>query len=279
MEGTPKKHTTYREIIDGCHRIAEKIKRENPNASDRELVAVARGGLIPALIVAHILDAKLEDIKIFKATSYDDGTKKQGKITLTPVDDIKNSPNTYFIEDILDSGITVSHIKRMYPNTRVAALVSKQEDNKDLWFAGTVVPKGEWVVFPGEEEKNKSVDGCEGIRRQCAQISNEIKKKSGADLSRVQLVAPIGSSLVDLAHVANYVPTKNVGFVRLNGKTLSTVEDSPHTYCVCNSREADLMRKKYPNSNVAVVDNVLFASFLMQKVKDYTKSAGKENYI
>ncbi|MDR0572125.1 MAG: hypothetical protein LBG48_04710 [Rickettsiales bacterium] len=278
-EGPKTKDINYKEIIEGCYKIAEEIRRENPNTSEIDLVAVARGGLIPALIVAHILEIKPEKIKIFKAASYDDNTRKRGGIIAVPVDNIKNSPNTYFMEEVLDTGATVSYIKGIYPEVKIAALVSKRRNDKNLWRAGIIVPKDEWIIFPWEEKKDKFIhDGCDEIRRQCSLISDEIRDRHGLNLSKVQLVTPVGSSLMNLTHVANYTPTKNVYFVRPNEEIFDVAEDGPYTYCVCNPQEVDFMGTIYPKSNIRTVDNIFFVNFLMQKVDEYVRNVNGKGH-
>ncbi len=140
------KQISYTEIDNACFKIAEKIKSENcPNYT---IVAVSRGGLVPAAIVSHYLGYK--DIKFIRLSSYSN-EKQHSEIVDTTTDIIENSPSTYIIDDICDSGDTLQYLKRKYPNTRIFTLINKNPTILPDYYPISE-PSGLWIHFPWEVE-------------------------------------------------------------------------------------------------------------------------------
>jgi len=108
-------------------------------------VGIARGGLIPATLVAHRLG--LRRVVSLGMMSYDDGVEgQQGTITTYgPVlDDAR-----IIIDDIIDSGRTLAAVRQRFPGAHVGALIDKTGGASGV-FAGRQTQAGVWVAFPWE---------------------------------------------------------------------------------------------------------------------------------
>lgn len=114
------------------------------------IVAIARGGLIPATLLSHQLNIPL---KVVHAQSYE-GTRRtlQKPTEIIGWDKSYASYNTLFVDDILDTGETRQAISRLISLPHFAVLVSKQPFTAPdhLYFA--TVPKDVWVEFPWENK-------------------------------------------------------------------------------------------------------------------------------
>ena len=138
------KNITFAEIKDACQDIADKIKSENPEKIT--IAAVARGGLIPATIIAHILGIK--DIRFIRLSSYAND-HQQSELIDTTCDEIPNDESTYVIDDICDSGETLLYLRKKYPLAKLYTVINKNPTIKPD-FAPITEPMGLWITFPWE---------------------------------------------------------------------------------------------------------------------------------
>lgn len=134
-------------VHEAIAQLAKSIKY-GPNNCPRidNIVAISRGGMIPAVMLSHALDVRT--VYSIGVESYDD----DGKQTL-PVLKVKhaigewNYPTTLVIDDIIDTGKTFDMLQRYIPRANFCALVSKIHHRAHVGFQEV---KGRWVVFPWE---------------------------------------------------------------------------------------------------------------------------------
>lgn len=138
------KNVTFTEIKNACKDIADKIKPEN--LEKITIVAVARGGLVPATIIAHLLGIK--DIKFIRLSSYSN-EHQQSELIDTTFDEIPNAETTYIIDDICDSGKTLLYLRKKYPLAKICVVINKNQTIKPD-FAPITEPAGLWINFPWE---------------------------------------------------------------------------------------------------------------------------------
>lgn len=138
------KNVTFTEIKNACKDIADKIKSEN--LEKITIVAVARGGLVPATIIAHLLGIK--DIKFIRLSSYSN-EHQQSELIDTTFDEIPNAETTYIIDDICDSGATLLYLRKKYPLAKICVVINKNQTIKPD-FAPITEPAGLWINFPWE---------------------------------------------------------------------------------------------------------------------------------
>lgn len=140
-------------IHEGVECLEQMIKPFKPHL----LVAIARGGLIPATLLSHRLNCPLE---VIHASSYE-GTRRtlQKPTHVTGWKEEYNTPNTIVIDDIMDTGKTWDALLygdgRLGINMRakLATLVKKTGaifPNFNTYFIQ--VPPEVWVKFPWEQD-------------------------------------------------------------------------------------------------------------------------------
>ncbi len=109
------------------------------------LVAITRGGLIPAAIVARELECRL--VESVSVASYDE--ERQGEPTVLKAPAAAGDGTGFLIvDDLVDSGVTARLVRRMLPRAAFACLYVKPagRDAADTWVAE--VPQDTWVLFP-----------------------------------------------------------------------------------------------------------------------------------
>ncbi len=111
------------------------------------IVAVTRGGLVPAAIVARELDLRLVDTVC--VTSYDD--REQG-----PVEILKgvsgDGAGFLLIDDLVDTGRTAEVVRRMLPKAHFATVYAKPKGRPLVDTYVTEVSQDTWILFPWDIE-------------------------------------------------------------------------------------------------------------------------------
>lgn len=138
------RHLSWQDVDAACDYIA----RMHPRTE--RILAVARGGLVPAAIIAHKLNIKR--IASVQCMSYTD--QQRGQLVL--VGDLPshmNSATTLVVDDIWDTGKTLALVSEAYPRACRAVLVAKQQPYRaqpERLTAAQHDTTPDWVVFPWE---------------------------------------------------------------------------------------------------------------------------------
>ena len=109
------------------------------------IVAVSRGGLIPAAIVARELDLRLVD-SVCVVTYHGE---KIGAPTVTKSPDIAGDGTGFLgIDDLADTGTTARVVRGLLPKAHYACVYVKPagKDTADTHVAE--VPQETWILFP-----------------------------------------------------------------------------------------------------------------------------------
>lgn len=142
-----KSYITWEEIKELSDDLALKIKNHCDDLEAATLVAVSRGGLVPAQLIAYKLD--IRDIRVMKLISYDkNNVRKETKDIST--DRLFDGSMVYIIDDLADSGETVKYLKERYPTSNVCSILVKEGclHKPDFYPEKGVKEQGEWLVFP-----------------------------------------------------------------------------------------------------------------------------------
>lgn len=111
------------------------------------IIAIARGGLVPAAIVARELDVRLVDTICIK--SYDD--RSQGDLTvLKSVSG--DGAGWLIIDDLVDTGLTARAVREMLPKAHFATIYAKPAGRPLVDTYVTEVSQDTWILFPWDVE-------------------------------------------------------------------------------------------------------------------------------
>lgn len=114
------------------------------------IIGISRGGLIPGVMLSHRLEVPFQPLQ----WQTRDDTQERDFLSLVALDKTKNigPENILFVDDICDSGKTISEIRSQVPEARWAVLYSKM-DNMGIDFIGKrVYNVNKWIVFPWEKQ-------------------------------------------------------------------------------------------------------------------------------
>ena len=142
-----KVQISYTRISVICEDIAKRILKKNPNVD--KIIAITRGGMVPACIIANLLGIKNMDS--IALSSYNE-ENLQGELKVLNGLEIEDSPNNLFVDDLVDSGNTYFYIKNNFPNSMYVALFSKKSTPKNIKLDAPTqeLNAGTWIEFPWE---------------------------------------------------------------------------------------------------------------------------------
>lgn len=141
-----KTYLSWDEIKHWSDILADKIAADCANLEQATLVAVSRGGLIPAQLIAYKLN--IRDVRVMKLISYNEaGIREEIKDIST--DRLFDGSDVYFIDDLADSGSTVNYIRKKFPTARICTLLMKTccEKEPDICVRSQMDAES-WLVFP-----------------------------------------------------------------------------------------------------------------------------------
>ena len=113
----------------------------------RGIIAITRGGLIPAGIVARELEIKI--IETIGASSYDDKVQRDIQILKNiDADLIGDGESWLVIDDLVDTGNTAKMLRQMLPKAHVATVYAKPAGEPLVDTYVTWVSQDTWIYFP-----------------------------------------------------------------------------------------------------------------------------------
>ena len=113
------------------------------------IVAVARGGLIPAAIIARELECRL--VESVSVLTYDEelrGTPVVSKAPLAAGD----GEGFLIIDDLVDTGITARVVRGLLPKAHFAVVYAKPAGRPAIDTFVTEVSQDTWILFPWDTE-------------------------------------------------------------------------------------------------------------------------------
>lgn len=117
------------------------------------LVAVTRGGLVPATIVARELDVRvIETVCVASYHGADDerGRRGEAEILKAPVG-VGDGEGWLVIDDLVDTGQTADVLRRLIPKAHFAAVYAKPLGRPLIDTYVTEVSQDTWIFFPWEK--------------------------------------------------------------------------------------------------------------------------------
>ena len=113
------------------------------------IVAISRGGLIPAAIIARELDLRL--VESVCVVTYQDETRGEPLVTKPPVA-AGDGSGYLIIDDLVDSGTTARVVRGLLPKAHFACVYAKPLGREVVDTFVTEVSQDTWILFPWDTE-------------------------------------------------------------------------------------------------------------------------------
>jgi len=111
------------------------------------IVAITRGGLVPASIIARELEIRLVDTVCISSYDY----QQQGETSVLKAPGIQRE-GLLLIDDLVDTGQTARIVRDMLPDAHFATVYAKPAGRPLVDTFITEVSQDTWILFPWDTE-------------------------------------------------------------------------------------------------------------------------------
>ena len=140
----------YTVTWDQLHRDSKALAwRLVGMAPFRGIVAITRGGLIPAAIVARELDCRLIDT--VSVVTYEEETRGEPQL-LKPPAAAGDGTGWLLVDDLVDTGTTARVVRALMPRAHFATVYAKPQGRPAVDTFITEVSQDTWILFPWDQE-------------------------------------------------------------------------------------------------------------------------------
>ena len=141
-------HISWDQIHRDSRALAWRLDGKGPDdGAWRAIVAITRGGMAPAMIIARELDVRTVDTISIK--SYDHQDQLDAKVLKHPdAGMMGDGTGILIIDDLVDSGKTLEVVRALYPNAHFATVYAKPKGEPQVDTFITGVSQDTWIFFP-----------------------------------------------------------------------------------------------------------------------------------
>jgi xanthine phosphoribosyltransferase len=140
---------TYPISWDQLHRDAKALAwRLLDHDFYQGIIAITRGGLVPAAIIARELDIRLVDTVCVSSYAWQD---QKGDVEVLKSIDHDGS-GWLIVDDLVDTGRTAEVVRRMLPKAHFATIYAKPAGRPLVDSFVTEVSQDTWILFPWDSE-------------------------------------------------------------------------------------------------------------------------------
>ena len=141
-------HVSWDQLHRDSRALAWRLDKQGPDNGDwKAVVAITRGGMAPAMIVARELGIRTVDTISVK--SYDH--QAQSELTVLKAPDAAitgDGTGILIIDDLVDSGKTLELVRKLYPKAHFATVYAKPKGRPMVDTFITEVSQDTWIFFP-----------------------------------------------------------------------------------------------------------------------------------
>lgn len=141
-------HVSWDQIHRDARALAWRLDGRGPDDGHwKAIVAITRGGMAPAMIIARELDVRTVDTVSVK--SYDNQDQSNAVVLKKPDDELMgDGTGILVIDDLVDSGKTLELVRELYPNAHFATVYAKPKGEPQVDTFITGVSQDTWIFFP-----------------------------------------------------------------------------------------------------------------------------------
>ncbi|WP_241963224.1 xanthine phosphoribosyltransferase [Paracoccus suum] len=141
-------HVSWDQLHRDARALAWRLDGQGPaDGGWRAVVAITRGGMVPAMIVARELD--IRTIDTISVKSYLKG--EQGSVQVLKSPDAQmmgDGEGVLVVDDLVDSGRTLELCRNLYPKAHFATVYAKPKGKPMVQTYVTEVSQDTWIFFP-----------------------------------------------------------------------------------------------------------------------------------
>lgn len=141
-------HVSWDQIHRDSRALAWRLDGRGPDdGAWRAVVAVTRGGMAPAMIVARELDIRTVDTISVKSYNWQEQTAPQ--VIKAPDQAVMgDGTGILIVDDLVDTGKTLELVRQLYPKAHFATVYAKPQGKPMVDTYITEVSQDTWIFFP-----------------------------------------------------------------------------------------------------------------------------------
>jgi len=146
-------HISWDQLHRDARALAWRLDGKGPDEGAwKAVVAITRGGMAPAMIVARELDIRVVDTISVKSYHSGGGAadqRREAQVLKAPADDIMgDGEGILIVDDLVDSGKTLELVRQLYPKAHFATVYAKPQGEPQVDTFITGVSQDTWIFFP-----------------------------------------------------------------------------------------------------------------------------------
>jgi xanthine phosphoribosyltransferase len=141
-------HVSWDQLHRDARALAWRLDGKGPDGGGwKAVVAITRGGMAPAMIVARELDIRTVDTISVK--SYNHQEQSAPRVIKTPdMDLVGDGTGVLIVDDLVDTGKTLEVVRALMPKAHVATVYAKPKGEPLVDTFITGVSQDTWIFFP-----------------------------------------------------------------------------------------------------------------------------------
>ena len=142
-------HVSWDQMHRDSRALAWRLDKRGPGEDGawKAVVAITRGGMVPACILARELNIRVVDTISVK--SYDHQAQAEATVLKAPDEElVGDGAGILVIDDLVDSGRTLEVVRKLYPNAHFATVYAKPKGEPMVDTFITGVSQDTWIFFP-----------------------------------------------------------------------------------------------------------------------------------
>ena len=142
-------HVSWDQLHRDARALAWRLDGKSPEADGawKAVIAITRGGMAPAMIIARELDIRLVDTISIK--SYSHQTQTEAKVIKAPdIERFGDGKGVLIIDDLVDTGRTLEVVRALLPKAHIATVYAKPMGRPQVDSFVTEVSQDTWIFFP-----------------------------------------------------------------------------------------------------------------------------------
>ncbi|MBU2982427.1 xanthine phosphoribosyltransferase [Lentibacter algarum] len=146
-------HISWDQMHRDSRALAWRLDGNGPdNGAWKAVVAITRGGMAPAMIVARELDIRTVDtisVKSYHSGGGKADQRREAEVLKSPDKEMMgDGTGILIVDDLVDSGKTLELVRNLYPNAHFATVYAKPQGEPQVDTFITGVSQDTWIFFP-----------------------------------------------------------------------------------------------------------------------------------
>jgi len=146
-------HVSWDQIHRDSRALAWRLDGKGPDdGAWPAIVAITRGGMAPAMIVARELDVRTVDTISVKSYHLGGGQadeQSEAEVLKSPDPKVMgDGTGILVVDDLVDSGKTLELVRSLYPKAHFATVYAKPQGEPQVDDFITGVSQDTWIFFP-----------------------------------------------------------------------------------------------------------------------------------